>query len=156
MTKKKKFLIVLLIIFVIIQFIRPERNLGERETENTIFVTQEVGRILQTSCYDCHSNYTNYPWYTNIQPLGWWMNHHVNEGKEELNFSEYEAYSLKRKLHKLKEIKEQIEEGEMPISSYTYQHSDAILSPEQKEILYKWVNETRNYLADTLSRTKYP
>ncbi len=150
MTKKKKFLIVLLIIFVIIQFIRPERNLGERETENTIFVTQEVGRILQTSCYDCHSNYTNYPWYTNIQPLGWWMNHHVNEGKEELNFSEYEAYSLKRKLHKLKEIKEQIEEGEMPISSYTIQHGEATLSPEQKEILIKWVDETRNYLSDSI------
>lgn len=150
MSKKKKFLIAILIIFIAIQFIRPERNLGELETENTIFVTQDVGRILQTSCYDCHSNYTNYPWYTNIQPLGWWMYHHVKEGKEELNFSEYEAYSLKRKLHKLKEIKEQIEEGEMPISSYTFQNGEATLSPEQKEILVKWVEVTRKYLSDTI------
>lgn len=154
MSKKKKFLIALLIIFVIIQFIRPERNFGDRETENTIFVTQEVGRILQASCYDCHSNGTNYPWYTNIQPVGWWLNHHVDEGKEELNFSEFEAYSLKRKLHKLKEIKEQIEEGEMPVSSYTLMHGDAALSAEQKEILYKWVDETRKYLSDTVSRKK--
>ena len=154
MSKKKKALIILLIIFVVIQFFRPQRNLGNRETENTIFVTQEVGMILQTSCFDCHSNGTDYPWYTNIQPVGWWLNHHVEEGKEELNFSEFEAYSLKRKLHKLKEIKEQVEEGEMPISSYTWMHGDATLSAEQKEILYKWVDETSKYLADTVSRKK--
>lgn len=154
MSKKKKFLITLLIIFVILQFFRPERNLGNRETENTIFVNQEVGRILQASCYDCHSNGTNYPWYTNIQPIGWWLNNHVNEGKEELNFSEFEAYSLKRKLHKLKEIKEQIEEGEMPMSSYTLMHGEGKLTAEQKEILYKWVDETSKYLVDTVSRKK--
>jgi len=154
MSKKKKILYVLLIVFVIIQFIRPERNLGKRETENTIFVSTEVGQIIQTSCFDCHSNYTVYPWYTNIQPFGWWMNHHVNEGKDELNFSEFETYSLKRKLHKLEEIKEMIDEGEMPLSSYTLIHGDAKLSLEQKEILSKWVVETRAYLADTLSRPK--
>jgi Haem-binding domain len=149
MTKKKKFLFAVLAILILIQFIRPERNLGKAETENTIFVNAEVGTILQTSCFDCHSNYTNYPWYTNIQPIGWWLNHHVDEGKEELNFSEYESYSLKRKLHKLEEIKEMVEEGEMPLSSYTLIHGDTKLSPEQKEILYTWVTETRLYLSDS-------
>jgi hypothetical protein len=150
MSKKKKVLIVLLTVFIVIQFIRPERNLGKRETVNTIFVTQEVGQILQTSCFDCHTNGTNYPWYINIQPLDWWMNHHVNEGKEELNFSEFESYSLKRKLHKLEEIKEMVQEGEMPLSSYILMHRDAKLGPEQKEILIKWVDETRAYLSDTI------
>jgi len=149
MTKKKKFLFAVIAILILIQFIRPERNLGKAETENTIFVNAEVGTILQTSCFDCHSNYTNYPWYTNIQPIGWWLNHHVDEGKEELNFSEYESYSLKRKLHKLEEIKEMVEEGEMPLSSYTLIHGDTKLSPEQKEILYTWVTETRLYLSDS-------
>ena len=149
MTKKKKFLFAVIAILILIQFIRPERNLGKAETENTIFVNAEVGTILQTSCFDCHSNYTNYPWYTNIQPIGWWLNHHVDEGKEELNFSEYESYSLKRKLHKLEEIKEMVEEGEMPLSSYTLIHGDTKLSPEQKEILYTWVTETRFYLSDS-------
>ena len=149
MTKKKKFLYVVLAILILIQFIRPERNLGKAETENTIFVNAEVGTILQTSCFDCHSNYTNYPWYTNIQPIGWWLNHHVDEGKEELNFSEFESYSLKRKLHKLEEIKEMVEEGEMPLSSYTLIHGDTKLSPQQKEILYTWVTETRLYLSDS-------
>ncbi len=152
MSKKKKFFYFLLIIFVIIQFIRPERNLGKRETENTIFVSDVVGRILQTSCFDCHSNYTNYPWYTNIQPIGWWMNHHVEEGKDELNFSEFESYSLKRKLHKLKEIKEQVEEGEMPLRSYTLQHGEAKLNSEQKRILIRWVDDTRKYLTDTIPK----
>lgn len=151
MSKKKKFLYLLLIIFIVIQFIRPERNLGKRETENTIFVSNEVGQILQTSCFDCHSNYTVYPWYTNIQPIGWWLNHHVNEGKDELNFSEFETYSLKRKLHKLEEIKEMVDENEMPLPSYLWIHGDATLSPEQKEILSKWVTETRGYLSDTVS-----
>jgi len=154
MSKKKKILYILLAVVIIIQFIRPERNLGKRETENTIFVSNEVGQILQTSCFDCHSNYTVYPWYTNIQPIGWWLNHHVNEGKEELNFSEFETYSLKRKLHKLEEIKEMVDEGEMPLSSYTLIHGDASLSAEQKEILSKWVVETRKYLSDTLSNAK--
>jgi hypothetical protein len=149
MTKKKKFLYAVVAILILIQFIRPERNLGKAETENTIFVNAEVGTILQTSCFDCHSNYTNYPWYTNIQPIGWWLNHHVDEGKEELNFSEFETYSLKRKLHKLEEIKEMVEEGEMPLSSYTLIHGDTKLSPEQKEILYTWVTETRLYLSDS-------
>lgn len=152
MKRRKKILIVLLIVIVIIQFIRPERNLGKRETENTIFVNAQVGSILQNSCYDCHSNYTNYPWYTNIQPIGWWMNNHVKEGKDELNFSEFESYSLKRRLHKLEEIKEMVEEDEMPLPSYTFIHRDALLTAEEKEILYKWVAETRAYLSDTIPK----
>ena len=152
MSKKKKILYILIATFVIIQFFRPERNLGERETENTIFVSNEVGTILQTSCFDCHSNYTVYPWYTNIQPFGLWMNHHVNEGKEELNFSEFETYSLKRKLHKLEEIKEMVDESEMPLPSYLWIHGEAELSADQKAVLSKWVTETRAYLSDTISR----
>ena len=111
----------------------------------------EVANTLKIACYDCHSSNTNYPWYTAIQPVGWWLNHHVDEGKEELNFSEYESYSLKRKLRKLKEIKEQIQENEMPMSSYTIMHSSAKLSPEQKELLVKWTEETAKYLTDTIS-----
>ncbi|MCX6294531.1 MAG: heme-binding domain-containing protein [Bacteroidetes bacterium] len=154
MSKKKKFIIIVLVAFVLIQFIRPSRNLGNQETENTIFVTNKVGKILQTSCYDCHSNYTNYPWYTNIQPVGWWLQHHVNEGKDELNFSEFESYSLKRKLKKLKEIKEQLEEDEMPLSSYALIHGETKLSQEQKVILTNWVDETRAYLSDSTHSAK--
>ena len=106
MSKKKIVLYSFLIIFIGIQFFRPAKNSGETESENEIYGTAEIRDVLKASCYDCHSSNTNYPWYTAIQPVGWWLNHHVDEGKEELNFSEYESYSLKRKLRKLKEIKE--------------------------------------------------
>ena len=151
MNKKKKIIYGLLAVLVLIQFIRPARNTGDLDTEKAIFTDEKVGSILQIGCYDCHSNNTNYPWYTNVQPLGWWLDHHITEGKRELNFSEFEGYTLKRKLHKLKEIKKQIEEDEMPMSSYTLVHSEAKLSPEQKDLLIKWTEETTKYLSDTLS-----
>lgn len=154
MSKKKKILYGLLIVLVVIQFIRPARNNGELDNENAIFTSLEVGKVLQTSCFDCHSDKTNYPWYTNIQPLGWWLNNHITEGKRELNFSQFESYSLKRKLKKLKEIREQIQEGEMPLSSYTLIHSYAKLSAEEKDLLIKWTEVTTNYLSDTITQGK--
>jgi hypothetical protein len=130
--------------------VRPSKNTGDAKGLNSIATNVEVDKILNTACYDCHSNHTEYPWYCNIQPIGWWTSHHVNEGKEELNFSEFNSYSLKRKLKKLKEIKEQLDENEMPLSSYTLIHSDAKLSAENKIILIKWIDDTKNNLVDTI------
>ena len=150
MSLRRKLFFVLIIIFVLMQFIRPSKNLGTTDESKSIAASSEVRNILQTSCYDCHSNYTHYPWYVNIQPIGWWLNHHLNEVKDEINFSEFNTYKLKRKLRKMKEIKEQLEDDEMPIYSYTFIHSEAKLSPEEKGILLKWVDETRAVLADTI------
>ena len=99
----------------------------------------EVAEILKTSCYDCHSNETNYPWYSNVAPISWWVGDHIKEGREELNFSAWGTFSEKRKKKKLHEIEEEVEEGEMPLSSYTLTHSDADLSDDQKEVLISWV-----------------
>lgn len=151
MSKKKKIIYGLLIVLVLIQFFRPTRNIGKLDTENAIFTSEEVGNILQASCYDCHSNNTVYPWYTNIQPIGWWLNYHVNKGKRELNFSEFESYPLKRKLRKLNKIKKEIEQGDMPLNSYTLIHSYAKLSTAQRDLLVKWTEETTKYLSDTIS-----
>ncbi|OFY87122.1 MAG: cytochrome C [Bacteroidetes bacterium RIFCSPLOWO2_12_FULL_35_15] len=150
MSKKRKISYVLLAILILIQFIRPSENTGKTIGENSVVTTAEVNEILQKSCFDCHSNNTEYPWYCNIQPIGWWTAHHVNEGKEELNFSEFNSYTLKRKLKKLKEIKEQLDENEMPLSSYTFIHSDAKLSSNDKNLLLKWVNDTKDKLVDTI------
>ncbi|MES2380909.1 MAG: heme-binding domain-containing protein [Bacteroidota bacterium] len=136
-----KFALILIGAFVILQFVRPARNLGETPVNGdslSIQTPAEINTILQTSCYDCHSNHTNYPWYTNIQPIGLWMQHHVDEGKEELNFSVFNTYSAKRKKHKLKEIMEEVEEHEMPLSSYTMIHKETELSAEQISTLTKW------------------
>lgn len=140
----KKIGIALAAMLVILQFVRPTKNEGIALTENDIThainVPADVQQILETSCYDCHSNHTTYPWYTNIQPLGLWMQHHVDEGKEELNFSEFKTYTLKRQKHKLEEIAEQVNEHEMPLSTYTLIHKNASLSPEQMTLLTNWAN----------------
>jgi hypothetical protein len=154
MSKKRKILIAIISLLVLIQFIRPERNLGVADTEkditHSVVVSAEVKNILEKSCYDCHSNHTNYPWYANVQPIAGWLAHHVEEGKGELNFSEFDAYKLKRKTHKLKEVIEQVKTGEMPMSSYLIIHKDVALNEEQKNKLIKWAEESTLVLQDTL------
>jgi hypothetical protein len=120
---------------------------------------QEVASTLQSSCYDCHSNNTHYPWYANFQPVAWWLADHVKEGKKEVNFSEFATYRIGRQYRKLEEIANEVEEGEMPLQSYTFIHGDAKLSPAQKESLINWASATRdsikaNYPADSLLRPK--
>jgi hypothetical protein len=150
MSKKKKALYIVIGLFGIIQFIRPSKNTGEVYTNNDIShsvdVPANVKNILEKSCNDCHSNNTIYPWYTNIQPLGWWLNHHVNEGVEELNFSEFNTYKLRRKLHKLEEIAEQVKEGEMPLGTYTWIHSEAKLTVAEQQILIDWALNSKALL----------
>ncbi len=143
----KKILYGLLIALVLIQFIRPERNISEVPSENDIrvhyAVPAEVESILKRACFDCHSNNTYYPWYTNIQPIGWWLQNHINEGKGELNFSEFAAYSPKKADHKLEEVVELVEEKEMPLKSYTWVHKDAVLNAQEIETLVNWANSLR-------------
>jgi hypothetical protein len=106
----------------------------------------EVKKILETSCYDCHSNTTHYPWYAEVMPVGWWINHHVEEGKRELNFSEAGNYKMKKLDHKLEEVDEQVRGGEMPPQDYLNLHKDAKLTAEQVDILGKWAMDARGYL----------
>lgn len=138
----RKILLVLVLLLVILQFVRPERNLDNSVNPDEITahypVPENVQTILKRACYDCHSNYTNYPWYTNIQPVGLWLQNHVNEGKGELNFSVFNTYSAKKKAHKMEEVAEMVEEGEMPLSSYTLIHGDAKLTKEESEVLVTW------------------
>ena len=138
----KKILIGLLLLLVLIQFFHPAKNINTGPMPQDIAAVypmpDSVHRILQTSCYDCHSNNTAYPWYNNIQPVAWWLNDHVEEGKRELNFSEFGTFKTKRKLKKLKEIVSEVEEGEMPLSSYTIIHTNAVLSAREKELIIQW------------------
>lgn len=141
---KKKIIVGLIFLFVVIQFFRPSKNEGaELITANDISkrytIPENVHELLIQKCYDCHSNKTNYPWYVNIQPIGWWMAHHVDEGKGELNFSEFKTYDEKRAQHKMHEIEEQIEEGEMPLTSYTVLHQDAKLSESDHKAIDEWI-----------------
>lgn len=138
----KRVLTGLLVLFLILQAFRPERNLGAvhgpQDVTQVKAVPPQVERILQKACYDCHSNATRYPWYTSIQPVGWWMQHHVNEGKEHLNFSTLAALPPDEQRHALHECAEEVEEGHMPISSYLWVHHDAMLSAAERETLVQW------------------
>jgi hypothetical protein len=161
----KKILLVLLVAFIAIQFFRPVKNINTAEaaTANDISkvfpVPDNVHSILKTSCYDCHSNNTVYPWYAAIQPAAWWLQDHVDEGKKEVNFNEFATYSPRRQFKKFEEIKEQVKEDEMPLSSYTLIHRNAILSKEQGATLTAWASALQDsmkakYPADSLKRKK--
>ncbi|MBC7866327.1 MAG: heme-binding domain-containing protein, partial [Gloeobacteraceae cyanobacterium ES-bin-316] len=129
----KKVLSVLLVIFLLIQFYPRAAKNNNPDTSNDVArvhsVPQGVTNILKTSCYDCHSNQTNYPWYSYIQPVSFWLNDHIVEGKKELNFSEFATYTLARQFRKLEEINGEVKDNEMPLESYSFIHTDSKLSP---------------------------
>ena len=143
----KKILLVLLALFVIIQFFRIDRDTPERQAKNDFLVLtnapSEVSVIMKNACYDCHSYETDYPWYSQIAPISWLLNDHVVEGREHLNFSEWGTYSAKKADHKLEECFEEVDEGEMPLKGYTLMHGDAKLSTEEKNVLTDFFKSLR-------------
>lgn len=151
----KKILIGLLIVLVVIQFIRPEKNQSTEKTDNDILAMYpsdaSTATLLENACNDCHTNNTKYPWYANFQPVAWWLNDHVQDGKKHLNFSEFGTYKLRKQYHKMEEVIEQVKEGEMPLNSYTWTHSDARLSTEQRAQITGWAQSVMDSM-----KAKYP
>ena len=133
--------LILLVGFVGIQFVPTDLNQSDTVPKTDFLLvnnTQEnISALLQESCYDCHSNNTEYPWYNKVQPVAWFLEDHINEGKEELNFNEWDAYSNRRKNSKLKSIISQVKDDEMPLASYTLIHKDAKLSNSEKTNQYQ-------------------
>ncbi len=144
---RTKILIGVVIFLVLIQFIQPPHNNGTPESAtditHTIAVPDTVMSLLKVSCYDCHSNHTDYPWYSKITPVNWWLNNHINEGKRELNFSTFSTGTFKRKDKKMKEIDEQIDKHEMPLDSYLWIHKDAKLNDAQRKLIIDWTKTAR-------------
>lgn len=137
--------IVLLLVLIVLQFIRPDKNQEGYESvavfEAETQPTSEIKTILRNNCYDCHSNQTVYPWYAEIAPVSYWLDEHIEDGKKHFNVSSWETYSNKKKDHKLDELVEEVEEGHMPLDSYTWLHGD--LSGEEKQLLMNWASELR-------------
>lgn len=132
----------LIVAFIVLQFFHPAENTGIRDTTadvmNSSHIPDTVAMILQASCYDCHSNNTIYPWYGKISPVSWYMSHHINEGREHLNFSEWTDYSQSEKIGKLDDLCEEVSSGDMPLRSYLFLHGDARLSAEQIRAICDW------------------
>ena len=154
MNFKKKIVFGLFIGFVAIQFIQPPRNQSNRVLSTDIKrVYPTPGMVLavfQNSCYDCHSNNTGYPWYLFIQPAGWLMSSHIKNGKANLNFSEFGAYSNRKQQSKLQAIANSIKDKTMPLPSYTFLHKKAELSTEDKAAILDWIKT----ITDSLSLSK--
>lgn len=138
----KKISYFLLLVFVIAQFFRPNKNEGSLTSLET-FISEtkppeNVHKMLKESCFDCHSNVTRYPWYNNITPVNYWLDDHVKVGKRKLNFSKWNEYSLKRKEHKMDELHEEVAKKNMPLDSYTWTHSEANLTQDQIDAIVSW------------------
>ncbi|MES2628704.1 MAG: heme-binding domain-containing protein [Bacteroidota bacterium] len=143
----KRILIAVVALVLMMQFFRiDKRNPIAEPSEdfiNRVKPDAEITALLKSACYDCHSYTTEYPWYSDIAPVSWWLKHHINEGREELNFSAWGSYTERKAEHKLEECAELVEEGEMPLSSYTWTHKDAKLTAIQKEKLAGFFNSLR-------------
>jgi hypothetical protein len=151
----KPVLIALLVILVVIQFFKPEKNIAAGPFPNDIStvyaVPANVQTILNKACNDCHSNNTKYPWYNNIQPVAWWLHNHIKDGKRGLNFNEFASYRLGRQYRKMDQVIKEVKEDEMPLGSYTIIHTDAKLTNEEKTALVSWAKSIR----DTME-VRYP
>ena len=130
--------IALAVVFLGIQVIRPERTNPPFDPANEIRAPRNIQPILERSCYDCHSNETRWPWYSNIAPMSWLLVEDVKEGRGELNFSEWNAYTADHREHMLEEICEQVKKGEMPLTPYTLMHPSAKLTIEDERALCVW------------------
>ena len=148
----KRIIISGFVALLLVQFYQPARNLDYGRVLPIHFtkiynVPSNVSAILRTSCFDCHSNNTEYPWYSYIQPVRMFMDNHISEGKENLNFSEFDNYSKRKQGNKLSEMIKQIKADEMPLASYAIIHKNAILTQENKKILLDWIEKTKDSIS---------
>ncbi len=150
MSLVKKIIPGLLVVFVLMQFFRIDKTNPPVDPAldmvNQVEASPEVRQILKNACYDCHSYETGYPWYTNVAPVSWWVKDHINEGREELNFSIWGSYAAKKQDHKLEELGEEVAEGEMPLTGYDIVHPEARLTESQRQALVGWAKATRKRL----------
>lgn len=127
----KKILLGIVIIIVIIQFIPVERS--NPPVTQDINPPEKISAILRTSCYDCHSNETNWPWYSYIAPVSYLVAGDVKKARKRINFSEWDKYDEKKRGKILEKIVDVVEEGEMPLKSYIYTHPNAELDMARKK-----------------------
>lgn len=134
-------LVVLVAVVIILQFIPAKRT--NPPVAGEIAAPAEVRAVLKRACYDCHSNETVWPWYSQVAPVKFMIVEHVNDGRKHLNFSEWDSYDARRKDHKLEEVWEEIEKGAMPLKNYIPLHKEAQLSDQDKALIKSWTEAMR-------------
>jgi len=124
------------VVFISLQFVAVERTNPRVISE--LQAPDEVMQVLRAACYDCHSHETDWPWYSYVAPVSWWVVEHVEHGRGDLNFSEWPIFDFEAQEHALDDIHEQVTKGEMPLTSYTLLHSRARLDDTQRELILGW------------------
>lgn len=148
----RKILIILLVVFIFIQFFQIDKT-NPVSNEGMDFLKikntpEPIAKLIRNSCYDCHSNETKYPFYSNIQPAAWLMKSHIDEGRIALNFSTFSTYDSKQQIKKLEEAAEYVKKNKMPLESYLIGHSDAKLTEQERKIIADYFLQTRKTIAD--------
>ena len=142
MRRRRIYLVSVVVALILIQFIRPEKNLGEPDTGTDFIRVSQVpdtlASVFLNSCYDCHSNHTFYPWYSNVAPFSWYLNKHIEEGKAHLNFSSWGIMDKAQKITQLDQLCEEITYGTMPLNSYLWIHPSSKLSEQDIQAICKW------------------
>lgn len=152
--KRTRFVGIGLVIFICMQFFIPSENhleIFENNDSKILGVPNNTLTILKASCFNCHSNYTNYPWYTRIQPVRWWITGHIKDGKSKLNFSKFETYDVNLRYELFKKIENAVKNGVMPLPSYLTTHPESRLTNDQKDVLINWAKATQNSM-----KVKFP
>lgn len=146
MKRSAKFVgLLFIVVLIVLQFFQPEKNQGSDTQENDLLLVTSVpdslASVLRKACYDCHSNHTEYPWYSRISPVSWYLDKHIRQGKEDLNLSEYGLLEKADKIGALSDIYDALEAGTMPLQSYLLIHQDARISQEEIDALIDWTDQ---------------
>jgi hypothetical protein len=146
MVKVLKILFIILVIaLIVVQFVPNKmpgnRVAGKDDLIKSGVLPENISTILRTSCYDCHSNQTSFPWYSKVAPASWLLAMDIREGRDNLNFSDWGSYNKRKQIKHLRKIKEEVSSGEMPLKKYLIIHRNAKLSPEQKSAVISWTED---------------
>lgn len=120
---------------------------SSQSIESRLQVTPQVTAILDRSCNDCHSNKTRWPWYSNVAPVSWLVIGDVNEGRQNMNLSEWGRYTERDVDGLLKQICREVKSGGMPLAIYKPLHPSSKLSTEDVKTLCDWTDAERARIA---------
>jgi hypothetical protein len=134
-------------LFIIIQLLPV--NPGNPPTAATMKIVGKARPVMKKACLDCHSHETEWPWYSQVAPVSWFIVRHVNEGRDQLNFATWYEYEEERKIKLYEEIIEVLQKDEMPLRSYKWLHPEARLTNTEKDIIIRWARSNRDLLMMT-------
>jgi heme-binding protein len=139
------------------QFIRPAKTNPmiheEKSIDAYVQVPRDVATVFDRACQDCHSNKTQWPWYSNTAPVSWFVIDHVNHGRKHLNFSDWNHIDRHGPplgtAQQLEKICKEVSSGEMPLASYLLLHPEARITTKDARVICEWTRSEQERLASS-------